>query len=109
MALRRSFDTVVLAELRQIPASKALGRLAIVAKADPSYTPLKNTGSRRWHVRTTRGEFEIITTGVQWYDTRARTGGGGAIDLAMHILGLSFVGAVRRLRDEVPPDGTDYP
>lgn len=109
MATRRSFDTAVLAQLRQIPASKALGCLAIVVKADPSYTPLKNARSRRWHIRTTRGEFEILTTGVQWYDTRARTGGGGAIDLAMHILGLSFVDAVRRLRNEVPPDGTDCP
>ncbi len=46
---------------------------------------------------TALGEFEILTTGPKWYDTRARAGGGGAIDLAMHVLGLSFVDAVKRL------------
>jgi hypothetical protein len=29
----------------------------------------------RWHVRTEFGEFEILTTGVKWYDTRAKVGG----------------------------------
>ena len=40
---------------------------------------------------------EILTTGPKWYDTRARKGGGGAIDLAMHVLGVSFVDAVKQL------------
>ena len=48
-------------------------------------------------MHTTCGEFEILTTGTKWYDTRAKKGGGGAIDLAMHVLRLSFVDAVRRL------------
>jgi hypothetical protein len=43
------------------------------------------------------GEFEILTTGVKWLDTRANKGGGGAIDLAMHVLHLSFVDAVKLL------------
>jgi len=41
--------------------------------------------------------FEVTTTGPKWYDTRAKIGGGGAIDLAMHLLELSFVDAVRIL------------
>lgn len=57
-------------------------------KADPTYVPAKNPGSRRWHARTSYGEFEILTTGHKWYDTRAKKGGGGAIDLAMHVLEL---------------------
>jgi len=80
-----------------MPASDALALLATHIKLDPTYLPVKDDHSRRWHVSTVRGEFEILTTGVKWYDTRARAGGGGAIDLAMHLLGLSFVDAVKHL------------
>ena len=55
------------------------------------------------------GDFEILTTGPKWYDTRARKGGGGAIDLAMHVLGLSFVDAVRRLTEQAGLLGPDHP
>ena len=68
-------------------------------KPDPTFIPVKHIGSRRWHAYTILGDFEILTTGPKWYDTRARRGGGGAIDLAMHVLGLSFVEAVRHLMD----------
>ena len=80
-----------------MPASEALVLLATHAKLDSTYLPLKDDRSRRWHVRTACGEFEILTTGPKWYDTRARCGGGGAIDLAMHVLSVSFVDAVKRL------------
>jgi hypothetical protein len=80
-----------------MPSEDALALLAIHCKSDPTYLPLKQATSRRWHARTARGEFEILTTGAKWYDTRARTGGGGAIDLAMHVLEVSFVDAVKIL------------
>jgi hypothetical protein len=87
----------MLVELREMPSEQALMRIALHMKADPTYRPLKQAASRRWHIRTVSGEFEILTTGVKWYDTRARKGGGGAIDLAMHVLGVSFVDAVKQL------------
>ncbi len=93
---RGSFSASTLTRLRQMPASDALALLATHVKPDPTYQPLKNERSRRWHASTARGEFEILTTGVKWYDTRAHAGGGGAIDLAMHLLGVSFVDAVKR-------------
>ena len=34
---------------------------------------------------------------AKFFDTRADKGGGGAIDLAMHLLRLDFVAAVKRL------------
>ena len=55
-----------------------------------------------------RGEFEILTTGLKWYDTRAKKGGGGAIDLAMHVLGLSFVDAVKLLTERARLRGPDH-
>lgn len=94
--LRSSFSASTLTRLRQMPACDALALLATHVKPDPTYQPLKDERSRRWHASTARGEFEILTTGVKWYDTRAHAGGGGAIDLAMHLLGVSFVDAVKR-------------
>ena len=44
------------------------------------------------------GGVELLATGPKWYDTRAEKGGGGAIDLAMHLLRLDFVAAVKRLQ-----------
>lgn len=95
--MRRVFSTTTLDRLRQTPSDVALQSLATYCKADPSFKPIKDTGSRRWHVRTACGEFEILTTGVKWYDPRAKRGGGGAIDLAMHLLEVPFVEAVKIL------------
>ena len=75
----------------------ALGLLAIHCKPDPTFHPLKRPDTRRWYALTERGDFEIVTTAEKWYDTRARVGGGGAIDLAMHLLQLPFVDAVQIL------------
>jgi hypothetical protein len=109
MILRQSYSTAMLTRLREIPAGDVLTLLAIHVKPDPSYVPVKDDHSRRWHVRTLYGEFEIVTTGIKWYDMRAHVGGGGAIDLAMHILGLPFVDAVRQLNEETDLYGSDHP
>lgn len=109
MTARRSFSTATLTLLREMPASDALRLLATYVKVDPTYVPRKADHSRRWHVCTVRGEFEILTTGPKWYDTRARQGGGGAIDLAIHVLGLSFVDAVKHLTREAARRGPDHP
>ena len=89
----------MLAALRRMQSEQVLRRLAIHVKPDLTYVPRKNLGSRRWHVFTQRGNFEIVTTASLWYDTREKLGG-GAIDLAMHLLGVSFVEAVRHLSNQ---------
>lgn len=109
MRARRSFSAATLARLRAMPASEALRLLATYVKADPTYIPVKADHSRRWHVCTVRGEFELLTTGPKWYDTRARRGGGGAIDLAIYLLGLSFADAVKHLTSETTRHGLDHP
>jgi hypothetical protein len=83
----------------------ALALLAIHCKADATFQPVKQATTRRWHALTGRGEFEILTTNHKWYDTRAKIGGGGAIDLAMHLLQLSFVEAVNLLIERGYPHG----
>lgn len=108
MENRRSFDELMLEQLRRMPSDQVLRRLAIHLKPDRTYVPRKTPESRRWHLLTERGDFEILTTGNRWFDTHERRGGGSAIDLAMHLLGVSFVEAVKRLRD-VPPSTPDCP
>ena len=94
------FDPATLTSLRAMPSEEALKRLAIHCKTDPTFRPVKQAATRRWHALTQAGEFELITSGPKWFDTRAKKGGGGAIDLAMHVLQLSFVDAVTRFPDQ---------
>ena len=100
MARLRAVDKSRLAEWRAMAAATALARLAEHAKADRDYTPTNWPGSTRWHVSFAGADFELICTGARFYDTRARLGGGGAIDLAMHLTGRSFNDAVKFLRDK---------
>lgn len=95
--MHRSFTREALTRVRDIPSAQALSLLATCCKADPTYVPVKDPRSRRWHVCTAGGDFEILTTGPKWFDTRAKKGGGGAIDLTMHLLQVPFAEAVTRL------------
>jgi hypothetical protein len=45
----------------------------------------------------------IVVTDSQWFDNKANVGGGGAIDLVMHIAGVEFSAACRSLADEFRP------
>jgi hypothetical protein len=103
--MRKSFRATTLLHLRETPSDVALRSLAIYCKVDASFHPIKDIKSHRWHVRTEYGEFGILTTGLKWYDPRAKIGGGGAIDLAMHILQVPFVEAVRMLSARIEPHG----
>lgn len=44
------------------------------------------------------GVSELLVTGPKWYDARLNKGGGGAIDLTMHLFRLDFANAVKRLQ-----------
>jgi hypothetical protein len=105
----RGFDAITLARLRQMPLERAWAALAFRVRADPSYKPVKDSASRRWHITSSRGDFELLTTGLKWYDIRARRGGGGAIDLTMHLLGLSFVESVKFLIEAAGSHGAYRP
>jgi hypothetical protein len=97
MRRARSFDAALLDDLRSMPVTEALDRLGVHWKLDPDFVPVKNPATRRLHVSVGSGVTELLVTDPKWYDTRAQRGGGGAIDLAMHLLRLSFVDAVKRL------------
>src|SRR4029079_3795499 len=85
ITVRQQFDSATLSQLRAMPSETALALVTIDLKADATFFLLKASASRRWHARTARAEFEILTTGTKWYDTRATHGGGGRLDLTMHL------------------------
>ncbi len=82
-----------------MPASRALVAIADYAKQDLTFQPAAAEGTERWHIRLGSREFELLLRGVRFFDTRTRAGGGGAVDLAMHLLDVDFRGAVRALQD----------
>lgn len=83
--------------LRAMPLPKALEAMGAYAKLDASYEPKKNRDSRRYHVSIEGCDYELMICNEQWFDTRASKGGGGAIDLAMHLFSESFSKSLSRL------------
>lgn len=75
-----------------------LEALADHAKRDPTYVPVKTRQSSRWHANVNGRDFELLLTGPKFWNTRGAVGGGGAIDLAIHLAGVDFKGAVRLLK-----------
>lgn len=64
----------------------ALDVLGLYWKRDPDFVPIKDKSTVRLNVSVGTGVVELLATGPKWYDTRAEKGGGGAIDLTMHLL-----------------------
>lgn len=83
--------------LRALPLLKALDAVGAYAKLDASYQPMKNRDSSRYHVSVDSRDYELLICREKWYDTRACKGGGGAIDLTMHLFSEPFNKALRRL------------
>lgn len=90
-------DNFDLDRWRKIDAVSALKALADYAKEDSSYVPRLNTRSSRWHASVAGNDFEILCTGPKFWDSRANRGGGGALDMAMHLFGINFKKAARLL------------
>lgn len=96
--MRKKFDDATLARLREVRPDRALHAIGLVVRVDQSYVPVKTSSSFRVHVSDDRGGvFELLITDAKWFDQAGGVGGGGAIDVVMHVLRIDFVAAVRRL------------
>jgi hypothetical protein len=93
----RSFAPATLERLRGLPLRTALDRLGLYVARDRDFSPAKDRRTERWIVSVGGGAFELVVTGVKWFDAQAGRGGAGAIDLAMHLLRLDFAAAVKKL------------
>ncbi len=96
MRAHRYFTPELLASLREMPVPAVLDTLELYWKHDRDFRPLKDKATIRVIVSIGGGNVELLATGAKWYDTRAQKGGFGAIDLAMYLLRLDFVSAVKR-------------
>jgi hypothetical protein len=99
---RRSFDDETLAWVRGMPLSQVLDKLQdhgqLFWRCDPDFVPEKDKQTVRLFLSSPSGfAWEVLVTGLKWFDVRAGKGGGGAIDLVMHLLGINFVNAVKLL------------
>lgn len=94
----RAVDNSDLSRWRGLDAHQVLTLLGCYCKEDPSYVPTVAKRTRRFHVDVAGSDFELLLTGPKYYDMRAAKGGGGAIDLVMHLWGVPFKKAALMLR-----------
>lgn len=90
-------DNSILARWRDVDASTCLTALTEFAKPDPTYVPRKDSRSTRWHASVNGHDVELLCTGPKFWDARAQRGGGGAVDMAMHLFNVDFKRAVALL------------
>jgi hypothetical protein len=95
----KSVDNLNLSRWRSLDARAALCALADHVREDRTYRPIGAAGTERLYVSAAGHDWELLVNGPKFFDTRAGHGGGGAVDLAMHLFGLPFKGAVSLLRE----------
>ena len=82
--------------MREKSVTDALDSMGLYWKRDLDFVPVKDKNTVWFNVALGGRVVELLATCPQWYDTRAKKGGDGAVDLAMHLLQLDFVMAVKR-------------
>lgn len=102
MAMGKRFDPALLVRLRDLEVIDVMKRLAAVGavswRVDRDFVAERDVRTRRLFVSVPSGmSWELVVTGARWYDTRAKLGGGGAVDLWMHLSGKAFAAAVNEL------------
>lgn len=95
---RRAMDNLTLERWRALDALLVLEKLGCYAKADNTFEPLKAQGTQRFHVNAEGRDYELLLRGPKFFDTRLQRGGGGAVDLVMHVRHVDFKGATDLLR-----------
>jgi hypothetical protein len=93
----KKFDERSLNKYRNMDCTKVFPFICKYFKEDAEFTPIKSSSTSRWNVNSAGRDYELLITRCKWYDTMAKTGGGGAVDLTMHLLEMDFVPAVKLL------------
>lgn len=95
----RSVDNSELERLRGLAALDVLRLMAEHTKLDRDFKPVRAASTHRVHVSAAGADWELLVDGARFFDTRARMGGGGAVDLVMHLWRVPFKQAVKMLRE----------
>jgi hypothetical protein len=103
---RKFFEEAQLIRVRSLPLIQVLDGLKVGGRLfwrrDLDFVPEKDSRTIRLFISSPSGlAWEILVTDLKWYDVRAGKGGGGGIDLVMHLLDLDFVMAVQTLLEFV--------
>lgn len=93
----QAVDNFTLERWRLLDATVVLAALAQHAKVDATYVPATSILSTRWHANVGGQDFELLLTGPKFWDSRSAKGGGGAVELVMHLERLGFKKATARL------------
>lgn len=96
---KRAVDNSTLDRLRRVPVLICLKELGAYVKVDRDYVPTTAKTTQRVHVSVAGHDWELLVDGLKFYDTRAKNGGGGSVDLVMHLWGVPFKEAVKMLTD----------
>ncbi|SDY97283.1 hypothetical protein SAMN05518854_103115 [Variovorax sp. YR266] len=91
-------DNLTLERWRRLDSVALLRALAIHMAQDAQFKPRANPKTTRWHANVADRDYEFLCTGPKFHDSRAQCGGGGAVDLVMHLFELDFKGAVAFLK-----------
>lgn len=83
---------------RALPVNKLLLQVVTFAKRDGTVEPINNKCTERWFANVQGREYELVTEGPKFYDTRTEHGGGGAVDFVLYLHHLDFKGATAFLR-----------
>ena len=95
---KKKFSDEELKRLREVPLLKALDALELHYQHDPDYKPRKSQESIRVIVSVKDLVYTLQITGMRWYDMHSKDGGGGAIDLTMHLMQCDFFQAAKLLQ-----------
>jgi len=87
---RRAVDNSTLARWRELDAVVVLRAVSEYLKQDTEFQPRQGHGSTSWHANVSGRDYEILCTGPRFLDTRTNQGGGGAVDMVMHLMQLDF-------------------
>jgi len=95
---KAGFPGSLIIRLNDLPILEALDLLELHWKKDPDFVPRADKNTCRVFVTVPTGYvFELVVTGTKFFDIKNEAGGGGAINLAKHLLDLDFVPAVKLL------------
>ena len=92
-------DNFSLRRWRALGCETVIERIADHAKRDPDFHPVKDPTTTRWYASVLGQQFELLITGSKFWDPRDRKGGGGAIDLVMHLRKANFREAAAYLNE----------
>lgn len=95
---------------RNIPLSTVVKAIGMCSKSDTHFEPRRNRTTERWHITDTSSNyvFELVVTGQRWFDLRDAKGGGGAIDLVMHLKSCGFKTALELLAPMIETKKTPH-